>query len=38
MESMKRHNGDEHDGKYSAAELRVLVDTTAYDSVDVATG
>jgi hypothetical protein len=38
MESMKTHNGDEHDGKYSTADLRVLVDTTAYDSAEMATG
>jgi hypothetical protein len=38
MDSMKRHNGDEHDGKYSDADLRVLVDTTAYDSAEMATG
>lgn len=38
MESVKRHNGDAHDGTYSDADLRVLVDTAAYDSAEIAAG
>lgn len=32
MEAVKRHAHAEHEGQYSDGELRVLVDTTAYDS------
>lgn len=32
IEAMKRHANEEHEGQYSDGDLRVLVDTTAYDS------
>jgi hypothetical protein len=32
MEAVKRHANDEHKGQYSDGDLRILVDTTAYDS------
>ena len=31
-EAVKEHAAREHEGQYSDAELRVLVDTTAYDA------
>lgn len=31
LEAAKRHAGDEHGDQYSEADLRVLVDTSAYD-------
>jgi hypothetical protein len=31
LEAMKRHASDEHEGEYSDAQLRLLVDTSAYD-------
>ena len=32
LESLKQHADEDHEGKYSETELRVLVTTTAYDS------
>lgn len=32
MEAVKRHASSEHEGQYSDADLRVLVNTAAYDS------
>ena len=30
-DAVRQHANDEHEGRYSDTELRVLVDTTAYD-------
>ena len=32
IEAAKRHAGEEHEGQYSETDLRVLVNTTAYDA------
>lgn len=32
LERMKRHASEEHEGQYSDAELKILVDTAAYDA------
>ncbi|HEX7172219.1 MAG TPA: hypothetical protein VF365_06385 [Candidatus Limnocylindria bacterium] len=32
MEALKQHTDREHQGTYSDADLRVLIDTTAYDA------
>ena len=33
LEAAKQHAGEEaHEGRYSEAELRILVDTSAYDT------
>jgi hypothetical protein len=32
MEEVKQHADEEHKGRYSDAELRLLVDTSAYDA------
>jgi len=31
LDSVKRHASDDHEGKYSESELKILVDTAAYD-------
>ncbi|HEX2221835.1 MAG TPA: hypothetical protein VHK06_04865 [Candidatus Limnocylindria bacterium] len=31
LEAAKAHNSSDHDNQYSETELRVLVDTAAYD-------
>lgn len=38
MQAVKQHNGDDHEEKYSEADLIVLVNTTAYDTAEAATG
>lgn len=32
LEAVKRHADAEHEGRYSETDLRILVDTTAYDT------
>ena len=32
LESLKQHADEDHEGKYSETDLRVLVTTTAYDA------
>lgn len=32
LEKTKQHASSEHEGKYSEADLRILVDTAAYDT------
>ena len=31
LDAVKRHASEEHEGTYSEAELKILVDTSAYD-------
>lgn len=33
LETTKRHATEDHEGQYSDVELRLLVDTSAYDTV-----
>jgi len=35
LETMKQHATDEHEGEYSDADLRLLVNTAAYDAATV---
>jgi hypothetical protein len=35
LEAMKQHATDEHEGEYSEADLRLLVNTAAYDAAAV---
>ena len=35
LETMKQHATDEHEGEYSDADLRLLVNTAAYDAAPV---
>ena len=32
LEAMRKHASEEHEGKYSETELRLLIDTSAYDA------
>ena len=32
LQAAKQHAGDAHEGRYSEADLRILVDTKAYDA------
>lgn len=32
LEKVKQHANEEHEGKYSEVDLRLLVDTSAYDA------
>jgi predicted small metal-binding protein len=32
LERAKEHNSSEHEGSYSEVDLRILVDTAAYDT------
>ena len=32
LESAKRHANEEHEGQYTEADLRILVNTSAYDA------
>lgn len=32
LEAAKRHTNEEHPGQYSDADLRILINTAAYDS------
>lgn len=34
LEVLKRHANADHEGKYSEAELKLLVNTAAYDASD----
>ena len=35
LEAVKKHANDEHEGEYSEADLRLLVNTAAYDAAAV---
>ena len=32
LEAVKKHASEEHEGRYSETDLRLLVDTSAYDA------
>jgi hypothetical protein len=32
LEAAKEHASEDHEGRYTEGELRVLIDTTAYDT------